>query len=79
MTAQRLRVILIALLVAAAVLSVVGKKTDSAVVGWLSFVCFAVAVGFYFRWRIAVAARRRATVFDREAKTPDETRARPDQ
>jgi hypothetical protein len=75
MSQRRLRSILLALLVAAGVLSVVGKKADSAVVGWLSFAVFAIAVGVYFSWRRAV----RAKVFDREAKTSDETRARPDQ
>jgi uncharacterized oligopeptide transporter (OPT) family protein len=72
---QRLRWTLVALLVVAAVLSVVGNKADSPAIGWLSFAVFAVAVGVYFSWRRSV----RAKVFDREAKTTDETRARSDQ
>jgi O-antigen/teichoic acid export membrane protein len=42
---------LIALLAAAAVLSVVGNKTHSTILGWLAFACFFVAVLLYFRWR----------------------------
>ena len=75
MSANRLRAILILTLVAAAIISVVGKKADSPLIGWVSFALFIVAVALYFAWRRAVAAR----VFDREAKTTDETGARPDQ
>ena len=58
MSAERLvRVILIALLVAAAVLGVVGHKANSPWIVWLSYVCFFVAVGFYFRWRQRIRAR----------------------
>jgi hypothetical protein len=64
-SAERLRVILIALLVAAAVLGGVGHKANSPWIVWLSYVCFFVAVGFYFRWR----QRLRARVLDREEKT----------
>jgi hypothetical protein len=71
----RLRSLTIGLLVVAAAVSVVGKKADSPWLGWASFAVFLVAVGAYFRWRQAVRAR----VFNREAKTNDETRARPDQ
>jgi uncharacterized membrane protein YfcA len=78
MSATRLRVILILVLLAAAVTSVVGKKADSLVIGWFSFALFLVAVALYFQWRRAVHAAR-GRVFDREAKTNDETRARPDQ
>jgi hypothetical protein len=74
MSAARLRALLVGLLVAAAVVSVVGKKADSPLIGWVSFVLFLGAVGVYFRWRQAVRGR----VIDREAKT-DETRPRPDQ
>jgi hypothetical protein len=79
MSATRLRVTLIVVLAAAAVTSVVGKKADSPVIGWFSFAFFLVAVALYFQWRRAVHAGRRGRVFDREAKTDDETRARPDQ
>jgi hypothetical protein len=48
------------------------------VIGWFSFALFLVAVALYFQWRRAVHAAR-GRVFDREAKTNDETRARPDQ
>jgi uncharacterized membrane protein YccC len=64
-SADRLRGILIALLVAAAVLGVVGHKTNSPWVVWISYVCFLIALGFYFRWRQLVRAR----VLDREEKT----------
>jgi 1,4-dihydroxy-2-naphthoate octaprenyltransferase len=66
MSAERLRVILIALLAAAAVLGAIGHKSNSPWIVWLSYVCFFVAVGFYFRWR----QRIRARVLDREEKTP---------
>ena len=75
MSANRLRAVLILTLVVAAIVSVVGKKTDSPLIGWVSFALFIVGVALYFAWRRAVAAR----VFDREAKTTDETGARPDQ
>ena len=75
MSANRLRAILILTLVAAAIISVVGKKADSPLIGWVAFALFIVGVALYFAWRRAVAAR----VFDREAKTTDETGARPDQ
>ena len=77
--ALRLRSALIGALVAAAVLSVVGKKSGSLIVSWLSFACFLVAVFLYFTWRRTVADERRASVFDREAKTTDETRTGPDE
>jgi uncharacterized membrane protein YfcA len=72
---RRLRALLLVLLVVAAIVSVVGKKADSPWIGWLSFAIFIVAVAVYFRWRLSLRGR----VFDREAKTHDETRARPDQ
>jgi uncharacterized membrane protein YfcA len=62
-------------LAAAAVVSVVAQKSDSALLGWVSFALFLVAVWLYFAWRRAV----RAKVFDREAKTSDATRSRSDQ
>ena len=73
-----LRALVIAILVVAAVLSVVGNKTDSVWIGWLSFVAFLCAIAVYFGWRRAVLAERRGRVFDREAKT-DETGPRSDQ
>jgi uncharacterized membrane protein YfcA len=79
MSANALRTWLIATLVVAAVISVVGKKADSAIVGWLSFAVFLCAVVLYVSWRRTASRERRARVFDREAKTDDETRARPDQ
>jgi len=63
---DRLRVILIALLVAAAVLGVVGHKSNSPWIVWVSYVCFIIALVFYFRWRQQIRAR----VLDREEKTP---------
>ena len=79
MNAQQVRAWMIGLLAAAAVISVVAKKIDSPWVGWLSFVLFIGAVFLYVDWRRRLAAARRAaTVFDREAKT-DETRTRPDE
>ena len=75
MSPQRLRRLLLALVGVALVLSITAQKADSRVLGWLSFVVFAAAVAVYFSWRRALRAR----VFDREAKTPDETRTRPDQ
>jgi hypothetical protein len=78
MRANTLRYWLIGLLVAAAVVSVVGKKANSPFVGWVSFAIFLCAVVLYVRWRRAALAERRARVFDREAKTSDETGTRPD-
>jgi hypothetical protein len=77
--ANALRAWLILALVVAAVISVVGKKAGSALVGWLSFAVFLCAVVLYVSWRRAASQERRARVFDREAETTDETRARPDQ
>ena len=79
MRANALRVWLIVVLVAAGVISVVGKKANSAFVGWLSFALLLCAVALYASWRRAAQRERRASVFDREAQTPDETRTRPDQ
>jgi hypothetical protein len=69
---------MVGLLAVAAVLSVIGKKTDQPWIGWLSFVAFIGAVFLYANWRRELAKKRRARVFDREAKT-DETRTRPDE
>ena len=78
MRANRLRLYLVSVLVAAAVLSVVGKKADSPFVGWLSFALFLCALVLYVTWRRAALQERRGRVFDRESKT-DEARTRTDQ
>jgi len=77
--ANALRAWLILALVVAAVISVVGKKADSPIVGWLSFATFLCALVLYVSWRRAALRERRGRVFDPEAQTTDETRARPDQ
>jgi hypothetical protein len=61
------------------VLSIVGNRADSRWIGWASFAVFLCALALYVRWRRAALQERRARVFDREAKTTDETRTRPDQ
>ena len=78
MRAGALRLYLIGTLLLAGVLSVVGNKTNSPWIGWLSFAAFLCAVVMYFAWRRAALLERRGRVLDREAKT-DETRTRPDQ
>jgi uncharacterized membrane protein YfcA len=78
MRANTLRVYLIGVLVLAALLSVVGNKSRSPLLGWASFAVFLCAVFLYFAWRRTALRERRGRVFDREAKT-DETRTRPDQ
>jgi len=79
MRAQGIRLWLIGLLAAAAVISVVANKANSRFLGWLSFAVFLGGLVLYVRWRRAALAERRADrVFDPEAKT-DETRTRPDQ
>jgi len=77
MRARALRLWLIAVLVAAAAVSVVANKTGSSSVGWLGFALFLCALALYARWRRAALAERRGRVFDREAKT-DEAGARTD-
>jgi hypothetical protein len=71
---------MLALLVVAAVLSVVGNHYQNRLIGWVSAVAFFGAVFLYVSWRRDVAARRRARamVFDRESKT-DEDRTRTDE
>ena len=78
MAAKTLRLYLIGVLVVAAVVSVVGNKSGSAFLGWLSFAVFLCALVLYVTWRRTALRERRGRVFDREAKT-DETRTRPDQ
>ena len=79
MRADRLRLYLIAALVLAAVLSVVGNKSQSPFLGWVSFVVFLGALTLYVTWRRAALRERRGRVFDREAKTTDADRTRSDQ
>lgn len=78
MRADTLRLYLIVVLIVAAALSVVGNKSHSPFLGWLSFAVFLCAVLMYFIWRRTVLQERRDRVFDREAKT-DETGTRTDQ
>jgi len=75
---DRLRWLAVALLVAAAVLSFFGNDHRSPVLRALAIGCFLGAVFAFSAWRRAARATR-ARVFDREAKTPDETRTGPDQ
>jgi multiple sugar transport system ATP-binding protein len=79
MQAKVLRVYLIGALVVAAVISVIGNKANSPFIGWLSFAVFLTALALYVRWRRAALRERRDRVFDREAKTTDETGTRSDQ
>jgi hypothetical protein len=79
MRANVLRLYLIGLLAVAAVISVIGNKTGSPFIGWLSFAIFLCAVVLYVSWRRAALQERRGRVFDREAKTTDETGTRADQ
>jgi uncharacterized membrane protein YfcA len=55
-----LRGLLIAILIVAAILSVVGKKMNSPFVGWVSFAVFLGAIAVYLSWRRAALAERRA-------------------
>jgi len=78
MKANVLRLYLIGALVVAAVISVIGNKAGSPLIGWLSFAVFLVALVVYVSWRRAALRERRDRVFDREAKTTDETGTRSD-
>jgi hypothetical protein len=69
MSARALRLWLIAILLVAAVVTTVGNRTGSALVGWLGFAVFLCGIAVYARWRRAALAERRARVFDRKAKT----------
>jgi predicted membrane protein len=60
MQPNTIRWLLIALLAVAAVLSVVGNKLSSPLIGWIAFVFFLVAVFLYFRWRRALHNVRKA-------------------
>lgn len=79
MRADRLRLYLILVLIVAAVVSVVGNKSSSPFLGWVSFAVFLGALALYVTWRRAALRERRGRVFDREAKTADEDRTRTDQ
>jgi hypothetical protein len=79
MRANVLRLYLIGALVVAAAISVVGNKAGSPFIGWLSFAVFLGALVLYVTWRRAALQERRDKVFDREAKTTDETGTRSDQ
>jgi uncharacterized membrane protein YfcA len=78
MTAARLRLCVIGLIVVAAVVSFFGNRADNKILNAIGFGAFLGAVLLYAYWRRAVRQERAARVFDREAKT-DETRTRPDQ
>lgn len=77
MGSATLRRWLIGALALAAVISVVGKKTDSRLVGWLALAVFLGALSLYAAWRRAVVAERRTRISEQEAGA--ETRTRPDQ
>jgi uncharacterized membrane protein YfcA len=79
MRANALRIYLIGTLAAAAVISVVANKAHSPFIGWLGFAVFLCALVLYVSWRRAALRERRGKVFDREAKTSDETGTRSDQ
>jgi uncharacterized membrane protein YfcA len=79
MRSNVLRIYLIGALVVAAVISVIGNKANSPLIGWLSFAVFLSALAIYVSWRRAALRERRDRVFDREAKTTDETGTRSDQ
>jgi hypothetical protein len=66
MSAGRLRVIMIALFVAAAVLSALAGDGGGPLFA-LAVLCFTLAVALFFRWR----RKLRASVFDREEKTSE--------
>jgi hypothetical protein len=81
---DRLRWLAVALLVAAAILSVFGNDHRSPLLRALALGCFLAAAFAFTAWRRAARSAGRARfsdqgVFDREAKTSDETRTGPDQ
>ena len=78
MSAARLRLWVIGLIVAAAVISFVGNRTNNRLINGIGFAAFLGAVLLYAYWRRAVKRELAARVFDREAKT-DETGTRTDQ
>jgi hypothetical protein len=74
---DRLRWLTVLLLAGAAVLSALGNSHRSVPLRSLALACFVGAVFTFMGWRRAARAHC-ARVFDREAKTSDETRAGPD-
>ena len=64
-SAERLRVVMVVLLIGAAIASVLARKSNEGWLSAISFTLFALAVLAYFQWR----RRVRAKVFDREDKT----------
>lgn len=78
MSADRLRVLLIGLIIVAAVVSYIGSRENSQVLNGLGLGAFLFAVLVYGFWRRAVRNERATRVFDREAKT-DEAGTRSDQ
>ncbi|HVV58753.1 MAG TPA: hypothetical protein VHC45_10345 [Gaiellaceae bacterium] len=79
---DRLRWLAVALLVGAAVFSALGNGHQSPVLRALALACFLGAAFAFAGWRRAGRAHRarfrEQAVFDREAKTSDETRTGPD-
>jgi hypothetical protein len=69
---------MIALLAVALGLSVLANVLNARWLTWVAYLAFFGAIALYIAWRRRVAARRRATVSDREAETR-ETRTRPDE
>jgi hypothetical protein len=70
---------MVATFIAAAVLSVLGKKGHSPYVEWLGYALFLVGVFLYASWRREIVRLHRGRVLDREAKTLDETGPSADQ
>ena len=75
----RLRILLVATFIAAAILSGVGKQEHSPWVEWVGYALFLASVFLYATWRREAIGRHRGRVLDREAKTPDETGTSADQ
>jgi hypothetical protein len=74
---DRLRWVTVGLLVAAAILSAIGNNDGMPLLRALGIACFLIAVVTFMTWRRA-ARSARGSVFDREAKTRDETGSGPD-
>jgi hypothetical protein len=67
MSARRLRVLMIGLLVLAAVLTAISGEEEGGPLFALAFALFVAAVGVFFLWR----RKLRASVFAREERTPE--------
>jgi hypothetical protein len=74
---DRLRWVTVGLLVAATVLSGIANNTHAPTLRAIAIACFLVAVFTFMTWRRSARAAR-GKVFDREAKTRDETGSSPD-